>query len=47
MSSVTEHRNTPIETAIPLAARGLLRARPLALCLSFLGGDEALLLISP
>ncbi len=47
MSSVTEHRNDPTETANPLAACGLLRARPLALFLSFFGGDEVLLLISP
>ncbi len=47
MSSVTEHRNTPTETAVPTVARELSRARPLALFLSFLGGDEALLLICP
>jgi hypothetical protein len=47
MSSMTEHRNTPTETAIPTAVHGLLRVRPLALYLSFLGGDEALLLICP
>jgi hypothetical protein len=47
MSSLTEHRNTPTEIAVPTAARGLSRARPLALLHSFLGGDEALLLIGP
>jgi hypothetical protein len=44
---MTVHRNNPTETAAPLAVRGLLPARPLALFLSFLGGDQALLLISP
>jgi len=47
MSSVTEHRNVPTESAVSTAARGLLRAGPLALFLSFFGGDEVLLLINP
>ena len=47
MSSATEHCNTPAEAAVSTAARELLRARPLALFLSFLGGDEVLLLICP
>jgi len=47
MSSLTEHRNTPAKAAVSTAACGLLPARPLALFLSFLGGDEALLLINP
>jgi len=47
MSSMTEHRNTPTETTVSMAVYGLLRARPLALSLSFLGGDEALLLTCP
>jgi hypothetical protein len=47
MSSVTEHRKIPTEAAVSTVAREQLRARPLALFLSFLGGDEALLLSCP
>jgi hypothetical protein len=47
MSSATEHCNTPAEAAVSTAARKLVRARPLALFLSFHGGDEVLLLICP
>jgi hypothetical protein len=47
MSSATEHCRTPAEAAVSTAARDLLRVRPLALFLSFLGGDEVLLLIRP
>jgi hypothetical protein len=47
MSSVTEHRSTATETAVSTAVCGLLHARPQALFLSFLGGDEALLLTCP
>jgi len=47
MSSATEHSKSPAEAAVSTAAGELLRARPLALFLSFLGGDEVLLLICP
>ncbi|MCH8036141.1 MAG: hypothetical protein IIC53_03340 [Proteobacteria bacterium] len=46
MSSLTEHRSTPIATAAP-AADGPLRARPLALSLSLFAGDKELLLSRP
>jgi hypothetical protein len=47
MSSLTEHRSTPIATAAPAAADGPLRARPLALSLSHFAGDKELLLSRP
>ena len=47
MSSATEHSKSLAEAAVSTAAGELLRARPLALFLSFLGGDEVLLLICP